>query len=123
MRKKERGQDERQREDIFHTCQLKLSLSPPRFTSSILVAKVREPPDVSQADDLPRHGQEELSLAGPLAPGMQAVFFGGRFPVGQAPLVEVVQQRVSLLWRHFVDHHRFWQRHTHTPVERETKEV
>lgn len=58
------------------------------FTSSVLVAEVRKPPHVAQADDLPRHGQEELSLAGPLAPGMQAVIFGGFFPVGEGSSVE-----------------------------------
>lgn len=61
---------------------------PTGFTSSVLVAEVREPPHVAQADDLSRHGQEELSLASPLAPGMQAIIFGGFYPVGEAPLVE-----------------------------------
>lgn len=42
----------------------------PLFTSSIFVAEVREPPDVSQTDDLPGYGQKELSLGGPLASGL-----------------------------------------------------
>lgn len=41
------------------------------FTSSVLVAQVGEPPDIPQADDLSRHGQQELRLAGPLAPVVQ----------------------------------------------------
>lgn len=99
-----------------HLANVKKSL----FTSSVLVAEVREPPYVAQADDLPRHSQEELSLARPLAPGVQAVVFDGFFTAGEAPLVELIQQRVSLL-RSFVSHHWFWRRHAHTPEARKKK--
>ena len=45
-------------------------ISPSPLTSSILVAEVREPPDVAEADDLPGDGQEELDLVVPVAPLM-----------------------------------------------------
>lgn len=37
------------------------------LTSTVLVAKIREPPHVPEADDLSCHGQQELYFTGPLA--------------------------------------------------------
>lgn len=70
----------------------------PYCTSSILVAEVREPPDVSQTYNLSHHSQEVLSFARPLAPVMKTVF-GGLFPIGETPLGHLVQQWGPLLWR------------------------
>lgn len=40
-----------------------------KLTTSIFIAQVRKPPDVSQADDLSCDGQEELQFVGPLSSG------------------------------------------------------
>lgn len=63
----------------------------PSFTSSIFVAEIRKPPDVAQPDNLPRHCQEELGLAGPLPSGVQAVC-SGLLPVGESRRVELLQR-------------------------------
>lgn len=38
------------------------------LTSAVFVAEIREPPDVAQTDESPRHGQQEVDLARPLLP-------------------------------------------------------
>lgn len=84
------------------------------FTSSVFIAEVGKPPDIAQSDDLPGHRQEELGLAGPLAPGLEAVS-QGFFPPGEAGVGELCQRLVGRLRERLVGHHRFWQGHTHTP--------
>lgn len=49
-----------------------LRLKKTELTSTILVAKVREPPHVPEANDLSCHSQQELNFAGPLSSTMGA---------------------------------------------------
>lgn len=53
--------------------------SPPSpLTSSVLVAQVREPPDIGEVDSEANHGQEEVDLLPPGLPVLLAVWVGLR---------------------------------------------
>lgn len=51
---------------MFNSTSALILLQP--LTSSILIAQVRKPPDVAQADDLSSHRQEKLYLTVPMSP-------------------------------------------------------
>lgn len=45
------------------------------LTTSIRITEVRKPPDVSQPDSKPNHGEDELQLVAPAAPVRLAICF------------------------------------------------